>query len=231
MRFLPLSLRRAQALLLTALAALIVQGGRVSGAGPEAVVWNIDSLEQVGGHAARVLGHPRVIDTARGKAVLFNGVDDAIFLDFHPLAGAETWTWEVLFRPDSGGAEEQRFFHFQEAGTQNRMLFEIRVLGPEGGKGWCLDSYAMGGSGLTLLDRAKLHSMDQFHWAEAVYDGRELRNYVDGVLQGRGDVRLQPQKAGGTSLGVRYTKVNYFKGAIAKARMTPRPLTVEEFLK
>jgi hypothetical protein len=199
--------------------------------GPSQTVWNIDSIEKIGGHPATVLGHPKVIDTDKGKAVLFNGVDDAIFLDTHPLTGAETWTWEVLFRPDSGGAEEQRFFHFQETGTQNRMLFEIRVLGPEGAKRWCLDSYAMGGTGLALMDRAKLHPMDTFHWVEAVYDGTELRNYVDGVLQGRGAVKLQPQKAGGTSLGVRYTKVNYFKGAIAKARMTPRALAVEEFLK
>ncbi len=200
-------------------------------AGPDAIVWNIDSTTSIAGHPATLLGHPKVIDTPKGKAVLFNGVDDAIFLDTHPLVGAETWTWEVLFRPDSGGAEEQRFFHFQETGTQNRMLFEIRVLGPEGAKRWCLDSYAMGGAGLALMDRAKLHSMDQWHWAEAVYDGKELRNYVDGALQGRGDVKLAPQKAGGTSLGVRYTKVNYFKGAIAKARMTPRALSVEEFLK
>ena len=203
----------------------------LSASEPGTTIWNIDSTERIGGNATTVLGHPKVIDTPKGKAVLVNGVDDALFLDVHPLAGAGTWTWEVLFRPDSGGAEEQRFFHFQETGTQNRMLFEIRVLGPDNAKQWCLDSYAMGGTGLALMDRAKLHSMDTWHWAEAVYDGKELRNYVDGILQGRGEVRLSPQKAGGTSLGVRYTKVNYFKGAISKARMTPKALSVNEFLK
>jgi hypothetical protein len=30
---------------------------------------------------------------------------------------------------------------------------------------------------------------------------------------------------------VRFNKVNYFKGAILEARMTPRALTPEEFMK
>jgi hypothetical protein len=42
---------------------------------------------------------------------------------------------------------------------------------------------------------------------------------------------MQPQKAGGTSVGVRYNKVNYFKGAVLTARMTPRALSPQEFLK
>lgn len=78
------------------------------------------------------MGDPRVIDTALGKAVEFNGVDDALFFDVHPLANAETFTWETVFRPD-GGAVEQRWFHLNEnpatgADTENRMLFEIRVI-------------------------------------------------------------------------------------------------------
>ena len=73
-----------------------------------------------------------MIDTALGKAVEFNGVDDALSFDVHPLANAETFTWEAVFRPD-GGAVEQRWFHLNEnpatgADTENRMLFEIRVI-------------------------------------------------------------------------------------------------------
>src|ERR1035438_5145849 len=83
-------------------------------------VWNFDSIAQIGGHAVTAEGHPRVIATAAGKAVEFGGVDDALFLDVHPLAGAATFTWEVIFRPDVGGAAEQRFFHFQENGSDPR---------------------------------------------------------------------------------------------------------------
>jgi hypothetical protein len=42
---------------------------------------------------------------------------------------------------------------------------------------------------------------------------------------------ITPQKAGQTSVGVRFNKVNYFKGAVRKARMTPRALRPSEFLR
>ena len=190
--------------------------------------WRIDNIDRISGHAVTVLGHPKVVPAAGGKAVEFNGVDDALFLDMNPLTGAETWTWEVVFRPDLGGAPEQRFFHFQENGTDNRMLFEIRVIGNQ----WCLDSFAKGGAGSqALLDRTKLHPLGAWYHVAAVYDGHQFRNYVDGVLEGSAEVRLEPQKAGQASLGVRFNKVNYFKGAILAARMTPSALRPEEFMK
>src|SRR5262245_4352462 len=103
-------------------------------------VWVFDRLDQIGGHATTVLGHPRLIDTPIGKAIEFNGVDDGLFLDIHPLAGAATFTWEAIFRPD-GGNVEQRWFHLEEnpatgLDSNNRMLFELRVVDGR----WCLDA-------------------------------------------------------------------------------------------
>jgi hypothetical protein len=190
--------------------------------------WKFDRLDEIGGHKTTLLGHPRVIDTPRGKAIEFNGVDDAIYLGVHPLAGVEAYTWEVIFRPDKGGAAEQRFFHFQEDGSDNRMLFEIRLIGDQ----WCLDSFAKTGeNSRALMDRAKLHPAGEWYAVEAVYDGHALRNYVDGVLQGQGELHMAPQKAGQTSVGVRFNKVNYFKGAVRTARMTPHALQPSEFLR
>ena len=190
-------------------------------------VWKFDSITRIAGHAVKAEGHPRVISTAAGKAVEFGGVDDALYLDVHPLAEAETFTWEVIFRPD-GGAAEQRFFHLQENGTENRMLFEIRVID---GK-WALDSFDQSSAGSKpLLDRAKLHSLGAWHHAAAVYDGREYRNYVDGVLQGSAEVKLSPQGKGQTSVGTRFNRKDYFKGAVLEARMTRRALAPAEFLK
>jgi hypothetical protein len=169
-----------------------------------------------------------VIDTPQGKAVEFNGIDDALFLGVHPLAGAEAFTWEVIFRPAQGGASEQRFFHLQEDGSDNRMLFEIRTIGDQ----WCLDSFAKTGeNSRALLDRTKRHRLGEWYAVEAVYDGKEFRNYVDGVLQGSGELHIAPQKAGQKSVGVRFNKVNYFKGAVREARMTPRALEPAGFLK
>jgi lipoprotein NlpI len=91
---------------------------RASSSAPDSVVWTFDRLDRIGGYASTILGQPRLIDTTAGKAVEFDGVDDAIFLDIHPLAGAETFTWEVLFRPYRGGSPEQRFFHLQERDPQ-----------------------------------------------------------------------------------------------------------------
>ena len=37
-------------------------------------VWDVDSLDFVGGHEVTVVGSPRVVDTSRGKALEFDGV-------------------------------------------------------------------------------------------------------------------------------------------------------------
>ena len=145
-------------------------------------MWKFDSITQIGGHAVTAEGHPRVIATPAGKAVEFGGVEDALFLNVHPLAGAETFTWEVIFRPDVGGAAEQRFFHFQENGADTRMLFEIRVIE---GK-WCLDSFAPSGTeSKALMDREKLHTLGVWHHAAAVYDGRNTATTSTACWRGR----------------------------------------------
>jgi hypothetical protein len=192
------------------------------------VVWRLDSLERIGGYQVSVEGAPKVIETAAGKAIEFHGGKDALFLDVHPLAGAETFTWEVIFRPDEDGPEAQRFLHFQTPGEETRMLFELRIRGG----GWCLDSYVNSkGTGQALMNTGKLHSLGAWHHAAAVYDGREYRNYVDGELEGRAEIKLSPQGPGQCSIGTRINRRDYFKGAILLTRMTRRALSVGEFLK
>jgi len=193
----------------------------------ETTVWTFDRLENIGGHRTTVLGQPRVIDSPVGKAVEFDGVDDALFIDNHPLAGAATFTWEAIFRPD-GGQTEQRWFHLSENGTENRMLFEIRVVGEQ----WYLDSFNQSGTAnKALMNRKALHPLKAWHHVASVYDGKEFRNYVDGVLEGAAPVHFDPHGPGHTSVGVRINKVFYFKGAVSLARFTRRALGPEEFLK
>ena len=101
---------------------------------PEQIVWTFDRLEGIGGAVTHVEGHPKIIPTPAGSAVAFNGVDDALFIDQHPLAGAATFTVEATFRPD-GGDFEQRWLHLSEIDpatgqdSASRFLFEIRVVG------------------------------------------------------------------------------------------------------
>ena len=198
-------------------------------------VWRFDQTASLGGHPTKVLGAPKVIDTPMGKAVAFNGVDDALFVAVHPLAGAATWTWEMIFKPDADGKPEQRIFHLQSIDPatgadipNERMLFEIRIRDGQ----WCLDSFATaGGQSRTLLNCEKLHPLGQWARVTAVYDGATLRNYVGDELQGEAAVKLAPQGAGHASVGVRINLVNYFKGAIYEARFTRRALGVGDFLK
>lgn len=189
-------------------------------------VWTFDRLDQIGGHHTTVLGNPRLVDTPVGKAIEFDGVDDALTVDAHPLAGAETFTWEAIFRPD-GGATEQRWLHLQETGSDNRMLFEIRVVEDR----WYFDSFVYSGAASkALINRELLHPLGAWYHVAAVYDGREFRNYVDGVQEGAAEIHFDPQGAGRTSAGVRMNLVNYFKGAIRVARFTRRALSPAEFL-
>jgi len=194
-------------------------------------LWTFDRLDRIGGHAATILGHPRIIDSPLGKAVEFNGVYDAISLDVHPLAGAQTFTWEAIFRPDGGNAE-QRWFHLEENpatgdNADNRMLFEIRVIDGR----WCLDAFNKSGANeKALLNRRNLHPLGRWFHVAAVYDGREFRSYVDGIQDGAAEIKLAPQGQGRTMVGVRINKLYYFKGAIRAARFTRRALTPAEFL-
>jgi hypothetical protein len=199
------------------------------------VSWRFDDTASLGVHATKVLGHPKVIETPLGKAIAFNGVDDGVFVDVHPLAGAETWTWEMIFKPDADGKAEQRVFHLQSidpaTGTdvpEERMLFEIRIRDGQ----WCLDSFATsGGQRLPLLNCEKRYPFGKWYRVTTVYDGKMLKNYVGDELQGEGEVKLVPQRPGRASVGVRINLIDYYKGAIYSTRFTRAALPVGEFLK
>ena len=149
-----------------------------------------------------------------------------------PLAGAATYTWEAIFRPD-GGSAEQRWFHLDQnpatgSDDDNRMLFEIRAIDGR----WCLDAFNKSGPvQKALLNRQHLHALGAWYHVAAVYDGKEFRSYIDGVQDGAAEVHLVAQDAGRTSVGVRINKVFYFKGAVRMARFTRRALAPSEFLK
>lgn len=202
-------------------------------------IWRFDQAASLGGHPTKVLGHPGLIDTPMGKAVAFNGVDDALFVSVHPLAGAAAWTWEMIFKPDADGKPEQRIFHLQSidpaTGTDvpnERMLFEIRIRpGADGTAQWCLDSFATAnGQSRTLLNCEKLHPFGKWYRVTAVYDGKMLHNYVGDELQGEGELNLTPERPGRSSVGTRIDLRDYYKGAMYEARFTRRALAPGDFL-
>ena len=219
-----------------ALTAPVARADAVQDRALPPVTWNFDNLTSIGGEVTHVEGHPQLIDSPFGKAVLFDGVADALFIDRHPLAGAKTFAFEAFFRPD-GGAFEQRWFYLDEsdpplpAGEKPldpHFTFEIRAL-PDT---WYLDAFTDGpGYKQTLVFPDKTFRLGQWHHVAQTYDGRTYRSFVNGALQGEADIAYVPQGPGRSCVGTRINRVNYFKGAVARARFTPWHLSPEQFLK
>jgi hypothetical protein len=193
-----------------------------------AVVWNIDNLESIAGHAVTVVGSPKVIDAPKGKAVQFSGDGDALFLDAGPLRGWPEFTWEVLFRPDADGLGEQRFFHIQEIASQNRVMYETRLFGDR----WFLDTFIKSGDSEQPLGTTDfLHPVGRWFHAALVCDGESMAHYVDGVREFLKPIRFAPMDEARVSIGCRINQVCWFKGAVRMARFSPRALKPEGFLR
>lgn len=197
-------------------------GGRVA-------EWRLDSLQAIGGHVVTVIGAPRLVSTPVGQALEFNGASDGIVVDANPIKGLRQFTIEVLFEPAVDGPPEQRFLHMQETGTENRALLETRML--EGGS-WCLDTFLRyDTASRTLIDRARSHTAGAWHVASLVFDGRDMTHYVDGEREASGPVDFKPLGPGSTSIGVRMNRVSWFKGRIARVRVTPATLEAGALMK
>lgn len=212
---------------------------------PAQIIWTFDRLDNIGGAKTIVEGNPRIIDSPVGTAVEFNGIDDALFIDSHPLTGASTFTFEAIFRPDGGNDFAQRWFHLaerdvktgrlapegypQNPDTNARFLFELRTRDGQ----WWLDAFVTGpGYRSLLLVEDKKHPAGRWYHVAQTYDGQMHRSYVNGVLQGELELTAyKPMGPGGASVGTRINRVNYFKGAVRQARFTRRALTPDQFIK
>ena len=200
----------------------------------ETAVWTFDRLADIGGVPTHVEGAPVLTDSPWGRAVLFDGADDALFIDRHPLAGAQTFTFEALFRPD-GGDFAQRWFHLASdepapapgaAPVGTRFLFEIRVVGDS----WYLDAFTRGPDySQALIAEDKLFPLGRWHHVAQTYDGATYRSFVNGVLQAEAPIAFTPQGPGWSSVGCRFNRVDYFRGAVREARFTHACLPPERF--
>lgn len=192
------------------------------------VTWDINRLDQIGGQPATMIGNPQIISTSNGKAILFDGIDDGLFVKGNPVAAAPAFTVEAVFRPDSGGATEQRWFHIQEDAKDNRILLEIRLNGDQ----WSLDSFIKSGEEKrTLYSENFKHKTGAWYHVALVYDGIAMHHFVDGKEELSGPLTILPLGEGSTSIGVRMNRVFWFKGMIRKARFTQRALSPAAFMR
>ena len=194
------------------------------------IVWKFDRLDRIGGHETTVVGAPQLLEIDHAKAIVFDGKRDGLFFDVHPLAGAKQFTVELIFRPDEDGRPEQRFFHMQENESDDRVMFETRLVGNNGNKKWFLDTFIKSGEQeSTLYAETHHHTIGPWYHAALVVDDRQMRHYVSGKLELTADLDYQPQQPGRTSVGVRLNKVYWYHGAIREARFTRRALLPKEF--
>ena len=198
--------------------------------------WQLDNLTGIGGNATTVIGDPEVVGTPFGDGMLFDG-DDGLIIDDNPIAGAQTYTLEMIFRPDptvNRSSNEPRVFHVQSTGSDHRAILEIRVAQDE----WYLDAFLRSGSvanqrqddSLTLIDPTLRYPLGEWYNFSVVYDGTAMHAYLDGQLQLSGPIAVEPLSAGQTSLGMRHNRIRFFEGAIAQVRFTRSAVDPSEFL-
>lgn len=189
---------------------------------PPPLVWKLADIASIGGYKPEVLGSPQVVEEDGCKAMVFNGRNDGLFFPVNPLAGWARFTIEVLIKPDPTGDAEQRFIHIQDA-QGRRAMVETRIT-PD--RQWVLDTYlrATQDSNRTLIDRSKMHPTGQWYWVALVYDGELMTNYINGIKELEGEVRLPPMVDGAISIGVRQNKVCWYKGAIREVRFSQEAL-------
>lgn len=200
----------------------------VAAAAAEPVVWRLDQTSQLGGQPVRVLGAPRVATEPAGAAVWFNGSTDGLFAAVNPLAGSAAFTIEILFHPQEGGLEAQRFFHLQDDKTW-RVMIETRL---DGRGGWWLDTF-LGATGVSqpLIDPQRVHPTDRWYWVALRFDGKRMTSFINGVQELEREATFGPMVEGRLSLGVRQNKVHWFKGGIREVRWHRTALKTEELQK
>jgi hypothetical protein len=194
-----------------------------------ATVWKLEAPDRIGKYAVTPSGSPSVVEEKDGRSMCFQGEPDAAFLDVNPIAGWNSFTIEALLKPRTAGTAEQRFLHIEDERAA-RVLLELRIVSPNE---WALDTFLFDSpeSRLTLLDRTRVHSTDEWHWVALTYDGTTMTQYVDGVRELEGKLAFRPMSPGKMSLGVRLNKVSWYQGCIREVRYTPRALAAAELRK
>lgn len=194
----------------------------------DVTVWRLEDVHAVGGQIITTVGAPHVVSVDGAKAIAFNGSSDGIFVPNNPLAGSPTFTIEVLFKPEEGGLEAQRFFHLQDQKTW-RVMIETRL----DGKGhWWLDTF-LGATGVSypMIEPKLTHATGQWYWIALRFDGTRMTSFVNGEQELEREAKFGPMVEGQLSLGVRQNKVYWFKGAIREVRWHRAALAKEKLQK
>ena len=188
--------------------------------------WVLADLVQGKTTDVQITGNPKLVDSSHGKAVQFNGISDALFLEAMPLQSLEAFTIEMIFFPETDSPFEQRIVHIGEV-DGDRMLLEIRVVDGT----WYFDGFVTSkGSGMALIDEKLIHPLGQWHHVALVVDKDTMTTFVNGEKELSRPISYTPFESGRSSIGVRQNLRSWYKGLIYKIRITPEALLPDDFM-
>lgn len=198
-------------------------------------LWDIDTLENTGGHPTTIIGNPQVVMTDMGKAVEFDGDGDMLLIDGNPLGEAKEFTIEIIFKPDGAYPQntDPRFVHIQDPDDADakRVMMELRITEENL---WYLDGFMnTDNANLTLIDASFTHPTSQWMHAAVTYGNGVFKTYVNGTEELSDNVTYASEIVAPdakTSLGARMNQRNWYRGIIKTFKVTQRVLTPEEFL-
>ncbi len=190
------------------------------------VQWQLSDFLDHKSDQVEINGNPQIVSSPYGKAVYFDGVDDAIFLNENPLETFKEFTIEMIFNPADDGNFEQRMVHMGEV-SNDRMLLELRAKHGQ----WYFDGFsASKGNKRALIDSTLTHPLGAWHHVAFSVTSNSLTTYVNGKKELHENYTFQPIETGKTSLGVRLNKRSWFKGSIYKVKITPKKITPIDFM-
>jgi hypothetical protein len=199
--------------------------------------WVLDNTKSINGYTTTKTGSPTVVATPFGEGLRFDG-NDGLIVNASPISGAANFTIEMLLRPNANASptlDQPRILHVQSnAPNDHRALLEGRIQGNQ----WYLDGFLRAPAAsnpstiasLALIDSTKLHPADRWYAFALVYDGAQLRVYLNGALELSGAIATNPIAAGVTSIGMRANTQNFFSGDIAQVRFTTSALAPADLL-
>jgi Concanavalin A-like lectin/glucanases superfamily len=195
-------------------------------------VWRFDSLSNVNGYSVEQMGQPKVIASALGQAVSFDGDGDRLLVNANPLGDATEFTVEIIFKANDVFPKnhEPRVFHIESSDNPARRLtLELRLNDKQQ---WYFDAFIKTEkANLTLIDPTKVHPVGEWVHAAVTYKKGEFTSYVNGKkeLTGAVDYLTIPANAK-TSVGARMNQIHWFNGDVLQVRIAKRALASSEFL-
>jgi len=198
-------------------------------------LWNIDNLENIGGHTLTYTGNPQVVVTDSGTAVQFDGDEDRLQIDANPIGEAKEFTVEMVFWPEACYPDntDPRFVHIQDPNDSQakRVMIELRV---NSDNKCYMDGFMLTDkTSLALIDETLVHPTETWSHVAVTYKDGTFTTYFNGVEELSGVVGYDNSilgTEGKTSLGGRMDNRNYFKGKIKTFKVTRAALDPEDFL-